>query len=146
MILPELALVRYLYILPPFHLKAVSPRNSHPCDPLDIFATSHLPPNLSRMRSGINPEDNSRRPSTRITQPSSTPSSAVNTHPRNLKNTNWWTILTDRAVSLIVDVPLAHDQMRQLATGGGDIKGQPRPKFGLKKLRSGQVCGCYTQH
>ncbi|OAX31202.1 hypothetical protein K503DRAFT_777775, partial [Rhizopogon vinicolor AM-OR11-026] len=48
------------------------------------------------MRSGVNPEDNSRRASTPITQSSSTPSSAP--------------ILTDRAVSLIVDVPLAQAQ------------------------------------
>ncbi|OAX31457.1 hypothetical protein K503DRAFT_83589 [Rhizopogon vinicolor AM-OR11-026] len=109
MILPELVLVRYLYILPPFHLNAVSPRNSHPCGPLDIFATSYLPPNLSQMRSGVNPEDNSRRTSMSITQSSFTSSFTVNIHPRNLQKSNWWPTLTDRAVSFIVDVHLAQE-------------------------------------
>ncbi|OAX31541.1 hypothetical protein K503DRAFT_777493 [Rhizopogon vinicolor AM-OR11-026] len=42
-----------------------------------------------------------------ITQFYSTPSSTVNIHPRNLKNSSWSPILADRAVLLIVDVPLA---------------------------------------
>ncbi|OAX30778.1 hypothetical protein K503DRAFT_172509 [Rhizopogon vinicolor AM-OR11-026] len=63
MIPQELALLHYLHtILPPFRLNAV-PRNSHRRDPLDISATSYLPPNLSQVRSGVNPEDNSQRAS-----------------------------------------------------------------------------------
>ncbi|OAX33549.1 hypothetical protein K503DRAFT_804291 [Rhizopogon vinicolor AM-OR11-026] len=112
----ELALLRYLHkILPPFRLNAVFLRNSHPRDPLDISATSHLPPNLSQVHSGVNPEDNAHQRAS--LQSSSTPSSTINILLRNMQNSNWWSILTDRAVSLIVDVPLAQGKECDAAAG-----------------------------